>query len=328
MAFQKTDNKEINKLRSLYISKLKELNSENNLLKLQLDDKKETLKLNQDLLYCTIQSFIEQNSDEKIRKKNNIKNLIERSKIISDKIFLLIEEKSEKGKKIEIIKKEIPVIQGKIVDKINILTSQSEQKSKEIFSEENNIKKLKTELDKLRRNAFFKKARTEILVAPPTKSSVEVNIELINTRSVFQKASKMHQEKKKKAEEIWRTEKNLKDEMIKLKKNTIKEGKIKEKEESEFLKDIGYKKKFENYEKEEEEESEDSDSSDDDSDEGGDNKKKKEADLKKLNEQYNKLKIKFDEIEKQLKEYKINYRNLKRKIEELKKKEIKNDNNL
>ena len=67
----------------------------------------------------------------------DIQNLIEKSKIINDKISLLIKEKTEKGKKMDIIKKEIPVIQEKIIEQISILTTQSEQKNKEITSEDN-----------------------------------------------------------------------------------------------------------------------------------------------------------------------------------------------
>jgi peptidoglycan hydrolase CwlO-like protein len=219
----------------------------------------------------------------------------------------------------DIIKKEIPVIQEKILEQISILNSQSEQKNKEISSEDNIIKKLKLDLEKLRRNAFFKKARTEILVAPPTKNSVETNIELINTKNVFSKASKMHQEKKKKSEECWRSEKNLKDEMIKLKNNRLKENKIDKKDQVSYLREIGYNPLAEKYDKEEEEESEESEqsSSDDNSDGGGGDKKKKEKELKNLQEQFSKLQKKFNDYEKKINEYKITYKDYKSKIEKL-----------
>ena len=311
MSFSKNDQKEINKLKSLYNSKLKELKKENNLLKLELEDRKETLKINQSLLYCTIQSISDKND-------NNIQKLIDKGKIINDKISLLIEEKAEKEKKIDILKKEIPGIQKKIVKQINTLTTQSEQKNKEIFSEENIIKKLESDLAKLRSNAFFKKARTEIYVASPNKKSLEINLELINTKNVFQKASKLHQEKKKKAESIWREEKNLKDEMVKLKDNLLKEKEIDKKLEPEFLREIGYNLNADNYEKEEEEESEDSDSSSDDSDEKGGDKKKKEKELNNLKEKFSKLEKKYNELEKKINEYKKKHTSLKIEIEKLK----------
>jgi len=326
MSFPKINQKEINKLRSLYNSKLEELKLENKKLKLQLEDKKETLKLNQELLYSTLQSLSENSkSEEIIGKDNNIQDLIEKSKIINNKLSLLIKEKTEKGKKIDIIKKEIPAIQEKIIEQINTLNIQSEQKNKEIFSEDNIIKKLKLDLDKLRKNAFFKKARTEILVAPPTKNSVETSLELINTKNVFSKASKMHQEKKKKSEEVWREEKNLKDEMIKLKNNRLKEEKINKEEQNIFLEKIGYNPEAEKFQKEDDEESEDSEQSSDEenSDGGGGDKKKKEKELKNLQEQLSKSQKKFSDFEKKINEYKITYKNLKARIEKLKEKDKK-----
>ena len=322
MSFPKISQKEINKLRSLYNTKLVELKNENKKLKVQLEDRKETFKLNQELLYNTLQSLSENSENEEIigKDNNNLQTLIEKSKIINDKLSLLIKEKTEKGKKMDIIKKEIPVIQEKILEQISILNSQSEQKNKEISSEDNIIKKLKLDLEKLRRNAFFKKARTEILVAPPTKNSVETNIELINTKNVFSKASKMHQEKKKKSEECWRIEKNMKDEMIKLKNNRLKENKIDKKDQVSYLREIGYNPLAEKYDKEEEEESEESEqsSSDDNSDGGGGDKKKKEKELKNLQEQFSKLQKKFNDYEKKINEYKITYKDYKSKIEKLK----------
>ena len=321
MSLPKISQKEINKLRSLYNTKLVELKNENKRLKLQLEDRKETFKLNQELLYSTLQSLSETSENEEIiGKDNNLQNLIEKSKIINDKISLLIKEKTEKGKKIDIIKKEIPVIQEKIIEQISILNTQSEQKNKEITSEDNIIKKLKLDLEKQRRNAFFKKARTEILVAPPTKNSVETNIELINTKNVFSKASKMHQEKKKKSEEFWRKEKNLKDEMIKLKNNRLKENKINKKDQVTYLREIGYNPLAEKFDKEEEEESEDSEqsSSDENSDGGGGDKKKKEKELKNLQEQLSKLQKKFNDYEKTINDYKKIYKDFKSKFEKLK----------
>ena len=129
MSFPKISQKEINKLRSLYNTKLVELKNENKKLKVQLEDRKETFKLNQELLYNTLQSLSEKN-EEIIGKDNNLQTLIEKSKIINDKLSLLIKEKTEKGKKMDIIKKEIPVIQEKILEQISILNSNQNKKTK------------------------------------------------------------------------------------------------------------------------------------------------------------------------------------------------------
>ena len=326
MSLSKISQKEINKLRNLYTSKLGELNDENKYLKFKLEDKKKTLKLNQDILYYTFESILKNNENGGINENTNkIKNMIERSKTLNDKISLLINEIAEKEKYIYIMKKSIPETQEKIIEKIKILMSQSEQKSKEISSDEYAIKKLKSDLEKLRKNAFFKKARTEIYVAPPSKSSIEINLELIDAKNIFLKSSKLHTEKKKKSEETWREEKNLKEEMIKLKNSKIKENKISTEQQSTFLEEIGYNSQAEKYEKEEEEESEDSeDSSDDDSDRSEGDKKKKVKELKKLKEEYSKLEKKLNDYEKKINGYKKEYKDLKQKIEDLKAKQKRN----
>ena len=326
MSLSKISQKEINKLRNLYTSKLGELNDENKYLKFKLEDKKKTLKLNQDILYYTFESLIKNNENGGIsNNENKIQNMIERSKILNDKISSLIKDIAEKEKYIYIMKKGIPETQEKIIENINILVSQSQLKDKEIKSDEILIKKLKIDLDKLRKNAFFKKARTEILVAPPGKNNVETNLELINAKNVFLKSSKLHTEKKKKSEEIWKEEKNLKEEMIKLKNNKIKENKIKKEQQSTFLEEIGYNLSAEKYEKEEEEESEESEgSSDDDSDEKVEDKKKKEKELNNLQEQYSKLEKKLNDYEKKINEYKKKYREFNKKIEDLKEYDKKN----
>ena len=334
MSAQKIDQKAINKLRNLYNTKLKELKLENEKLKFKLDDKKQTLELNQELLVGALQNFSttkgenidEEEEDEKISENtnndnnNNIKKMIERSKILHKKISTLIEEKTEKEKSIYLLQKEIPMIQEKIIEKINILYSQSEQKTKENHNLDTTIKKLKQDLDKIRRNAFFKKARTEILVAPPSKSSVEINLELINTQQILSKASKLHQEKKKKSEEIWRKEKNLKEEMNRLKTSVINEKEINKEEQNDFLEEIGYNLIPEKYEREEEEESEDSEQSSDDdkTNRGGGDKKKKEKELKNLKDETSKLQKKIEEFESKINEYKKIYRNYKTDIEKIK----------
>ena len=87
MSFSKISQKEINKLRSLYSSKLGELSDENKNLKFKLEDKKKTLKLNQDILYYTFESLIKNNENGGIsNNENKIQNMIERSKILNDKI--------------------------------------------------------------------------------------------------------------------------------------------------------------------------------------------------------------------------------------------------
>ena len=112
-----------------------------------------------DFLCNAVDSYLSLNfisyDKEEINDNNNIQKLIERNKILNEKISLLIELKAEIEKKIDIIKKEMPGIQEKIIGQINLINMQSEQKNKEILSEENTIKKLKSDLSKIRLSAFF-----------------------------------------------------------------------------------------------------------------------------------------------------------------------------
>jgi len=296
---------------------MKELKKENKILKSRLNDKKENLRLNHEILYCTLENIF---MNSNIIENNKIQSMITKSKIINKKLFSLINDKSEKEKIIYIIKKEIPEIKERILEQINILKNEANLKNKEISSDELAIKKLKIELEKIRRSAFFKKARTEIKVAPPTPSSVEVNIELINAKKLFTKASNMHKDKKKKSEDLWKEEKNLKDEVKKIKNNIIKENKINQDDIIPFFDNMGYNPDIEKYEKEEEEESEDDEGpSDDENDEGkSKNKKSKEKELKVLNEQFTKLKNKVDEYENKINEYKKSYKIFKIRIENIK----------
>ena len=323
MNFLNFDQRKKNKIRSLYETKIKELKKENKILKSKFQDKEETLKLNHDFLYNTLQTTLGNNNNN-----NNIQNLITKCKLLNNKLFSMLDDKVKKEKKVYIIKKEIPTIKEKIKEQIKTINIQSISKNKEILSDEEIIKKLKIELDKIRKTALFKKARTEIKVAPPSKSSVEVNGELINTKKILTKATNLHKDKKKKSDNLWKEEKNLKDEMKKLKNNVIKEKKLKKDVDIViFMDEIGYNVEVENYDKEEEEESEESeDSSGDDNSDGGKNKNKKnkEKELKNLNEQFNKLKNKIEEYEKKINEYKKTYRELKSKIEEIKLRKEKN----
>ena len=317
MNYNLFEQKKKNKLQSLYETKMKELKKENKILKSRLNDKKENLRLNHEILYCTLENIF---MNSNIIENNKIQSMITKSKIINKKLFSLINDKSEKEKIIYIIKKEIPEIKERILEQINILKNEANLKNKEISSDELAIKKLKIELEKIRRSAFFKKARTEIKVAPPTPSSVEVNIELINAKKLFTKASNMHKDKKKKSEDLWKEEKNLKDEVKKIKNNIIKENKINQDDIIPFFDNMGYNPDIEKYEKEEEEESEDDEGpSDDENDEGkSKNKKSKEKELKVLNEQFTKLKNKVDENENKINEYKKSYKIFKIRIENIK----------
>ena len=46
------------------------------------------------------------------------------------------------------------------------------------------IEMIDKRLEKARKNALFKTARTEVLVTEPTKTNVEINHELLNTKTI------------------------------------------------------------------------------------------------------------------------------------------------
>ena len=89
-----------------------------------------------------------------------------------------------------------------------------------LVQKEQTIKKLKTDLEKARKNALFKTARTEVLVTEPTKINVEINHELLNTKAILLKVTSMHAQEKKKADKLDKEVKTLQEEVIALRRNT------------------------------------------------------------------------------------------------------------
>jgi chromosome segregation ATPase len=334
MSMQKYDQKTKKKLMSQYQTTINTYKKENNKLLSEIEDLKITLNINQELLY----HFISCNSVD----NEKIKNLINKSKTLWKDSESLIEKKS----KIEIetvnIQKEMVQIPIKINSEINNLSSQIYKKKNELKSKDNAIKRLKIELDKTRKSAFFKTARTEVFVTEPTKLSVELNGELLNTKNILLKVSNKHSKDKKESNKLGKEVKNLRDEMIKLKKTAIRiYNKINNKnqildksnnnnknidDENNFLEKIGYKTLVDDYEKEEQEE-EEKEESEESSDENStdetinnNNNKNKKKEFENLTEQLNKLKSQYKEYQNKINEYKKVYKDLKNKIEYLKNK--------
>ena len=216
----------------------------------------------------------------------------------------------------------------------------------ELVQKDNTIKKLKNDLEKARKNALFKTARMEILVTEPTKTNVEINHELLNTKTILTKVSAMHAAEKKKANKLDKEVKTLQDEVAKLRKTAIDlrdefNSKVKESGgkkgdknsiENNFplnIKGFNFlvdKNEEENEDEEEEEEQESEGSSEeDDSFENKKKPKSKQKELEMLTEQYNKLKKQNEEYEKKINNYKKIYKDLKNKINNLKQMPNSND---
>ena len=304
----------------------------NNKLISQIEDLKTTLNLNRNLLYCYIENAEGENE--------KIKDLIKKSKSLWENKELLIGKKIDIEMKTEILKNQMNEIPSKIHDEINVISSNINKKKNELTLKDSTIKKLKIELEKARKNAFFKTARTEILVTPPSKTSVEFNQEIINAKVILSKVSNRHSKEKKKSEKLKKDVNNLKVEMDGLKKTAVnlnnkkndKNKQITERiqsiqstiDESNFLVKLGYNINMDKNEKdeecEEEEKEESEESSEDENSEGNrQNNKVKQKEYDNLNDQYNKLKKQIEDCQNKINGYKNKYKEYMKKLENMKK---------
>ncbi len=331
MSSQKYDSKTRKKLAEQYQAAISKYSPENMKLEIQINDLKTTLNLNQELLYHSLTNISNANNKE---DSDKIKSMVEKCKDLWEKNESLIETKNQVEMKIDKLKKAIDEAPSLIRDEINNISVLNNKKKTDLLLKENIIKKLKTDLEKTRKNAFFKTARTEVLVTEPTKISLEINQDLLIAKSILSKVSNMHSKEKKRSNKLEREAKNLREEMNKLKKkainlyisnlnkNEIKESTKSVSDENNFLVNLGYNLAVENkddgeVEEEEKEESEES-SEEENSEENDEKEEEKTKELEKLNEQYNKLKDKIDEYQKLINQHKEEYKTLKKKMDELK----------
>ena len=332
MSHQKFDSKTTKKLLTNYQNTISKYASENEQLTRQLEDLKTTLTLNQNLLYDFIKSSV--GEDESITA------LINESKTLWAENESLIKQKNDLEMKTAKLQELIEDTPTQIREEINLINAQNNKMKIELVQKDNTIKKLKSDLEKARKNALFKTARMEILVTEPTKTNVEINHELLNTKTILTKVSAMHAAEKKKANKLDKEVKTLQDEVAKLRKTAIElrdefNSKVKERKKKKGDKNIiennfplnikGFnflvdKNEEENEDEEEEEEEQESEGSseEDDSFEGKKKPKSKQKELELLTEQYNKLKKQNEEYEKKINNYKKIYKDLKNKINNLK----------
>ncbi len=338
MSHQKFDSKTTKKLLTNYQNTISKYASENEQLTRQLEDLKTTLTLNQNLLYDFIKSSV--GEDEKIN------NLINESKSLWNENETLIKQKNELEMKTAKLQELIEDTPTQIREEINNINIQNNKMKTELVQKDNTIKKLKNDLEKARKNALFKTARTEVLVTEPTKTNVEINHELLNTKTILAKVTSMHAAEKKKASKLDKEVKSLQDEVSKLKKTAIGlrdefNNKVKQNEgnnkDGNSPNDINnfplnikgfdflVNKNDEENEEEEEEEEQEETSEEEDSYEGKKKPKTKQKELDMLTEQYNKLKKQNEEYENKINNYKKIYKDLKNKINNLKQMPNSND---
>ena len=216
MSKPKFDPKTTQKLLTSYQSTISHYTLENDLLSSQLEDLKTTLSLNQNLLYDYIKSTIGANDE--------ITALINESQTLWEENEQLIKQKHELEMKTSKLQELIEDTPTEIRDELKYINEANEKMKNELIEKDNTIKKLKAELDKTRRNALFKSARTEVLVTEPTKINVEINHELLNTKAILIKVSNMHAQEKKRAAKLDKEVKSLQEEIIALKKSAPNEN--------------------------------------------------------------------------------------------------------
>ena len=200
-----------------------------------------------------------------------------------------------------------------IKEEIMQINKENDKMKVELLQKDNMIKKLKAELEKARRNTLFKTAKTEVLVTEPTKSNVEINHELLNTKAILSKVSAMHVREKKKANKLDKEVKNLQEEIIMLKSTAEKNDGL-SREIKDAVDNLGYE--------EENDKIEDNDDDDEDEEEEEDGNigkkpKNKQKELEMLTNQYNRLKRQNEEYENKLNKYKKIYKQMKDKIKNL-----------
>ena len=213
MSHQKFDSKTTKKLLNNYQNTISKYATENEQLTRQLEDLKTTLTLNQNLLYDFIKSSI--GEDEKIN------NLINESKLLWNENVSLIKQKNDLEMKTAKLQELIEDTPTQIREEINNINIQNNKMKNELVQKDNTIKKLKNDLEKARKNAFFKTARTEVLVTEPSKTNVEINHELLNTKTILAKVTSMHAAEKKRANKLDKEVKSLQEEVVKLRKTAI-----------------------------------------------------------------------------------------------------------
>ena len=317
-----------------YKKALSKYTLENKELEQKINDVKMTLNLNQNLLFDYILKSNGENEEAKNLVNNTKKAWEEAQSYIDNNNLIEI--------KIARLQELIEDTPTKIREDINEISAKNNKVQEEINEKDKTIKKLKIDLDKTRKNALFKVARTEVYVTDPTKFNLEAMQEVIGLKSILSSVIPIHARKKDDAEKIKREVEGLRkklDELIEKaykiydkidnKKSTIKNKKIEKQDLNKFLKTIeGYDLNVDISDDENDEDEDDDNNaenkeySDSDDEEVEENNKKKikakEKELEKLTEEYKKLKNECAEYEKKISEHKKIYKDIKTKMKNLK----------
>ena len=177
------------KIISSYAEKVNFYMKENKLLKSELEDAKTTLEINKEILYKNL------HSDIKDKNQNILKKLKEENDRLTKRTEELYKDKINLEKKLYKCQKELEETVNKrqeIEDneQINLFKFDNLLKEKDSI-----ILQLKKELTK-----FYKddNSTKEIIICEPDKINVELNNELVETRELIIKFSKLLQLEKRK----------------------------------------------------------------------------------------------------------------------------------
>ena len=177
-----------------YKKALSNYTEENKDLEQKIKDIKITLSLNQNILYDYII-----NSSE---SKEEAKNLVNDTKKAWEEAQQYIDNNNLLEIKIARLQELIEDTPTKIRENINEITAKNNKIQEEINEKEKLIKKLRTDLDKTRKDALFRIARTEVYVTEPTKFNLEAEQEIIGLKSILSKVTPIHIKKMEIAEQL------------------------------------------------------------------------------------------------------------------------------
>ncbi len=200
------------KLLSDYADKVNLYMKENANLKTELADVKTSLEINKEILFKNLNN----NANEEI--KNYLKTLKKDNERLTENISNLYKEKTELEKKIYKTQQQLDEYISKNKETLDKQSTEIFTLSNQLKEKESLILQLKKELNKYYKDDFSN--AKEIIICEPDKVNLEINNELVETRELFHKFSKLlHIEKKKSLEQEKQIEKlNQKIQDIKKKK--------------------------------------------------------------------------------------------------------------
>lgn len=190
MSKKSFDSKTAKKLINEYAEKINILTRENQLLKKQLEDAHTSLKLNKDILYTHFSQKVNKDSSQLIidLQKENTR--------LSEKVESLYKEKVEATKTIYKLQEELEDKTQKERDLSEKEKSKKFVDDNKLIEKENKIIALQKQLDKIRHNSNNKDKVKIVYIGDPNKFNVEMNSELVTTRTLIKKYSALLQREK------------------------------------------------------------------------------------------------------------------------------------